>query len=69
MVFLLLAANVINIAADIGAMGAALKLLIGGPAHWYGAAFGIVSVVLHVFVPFPRYAPILKLFTRRCSRT
>jgi len=32
---LLLIANTINIAADIGAMGAALKLLIGGPAHLY----------------------------------
>jgi Mn2+/Fe2+ NRAMP family transporter len=30
---LLLIANTINIGANIGAMGAALKLLIGGPAH------------------------------------
>src|SRR5580692_7249317 len=30
-------ANVINLAADIGAMGAALKLLIGGPALAYAA--------------------------------
>ena len=57
---LLLIANTINIAADIGAMGAALKLLIGGSAHWYAIAFGLVSVVLRVFVPFPRYAPLLK---------
>jgi len=60
LVGLLLVANTINIAADIGAMGAALKLLIGGPAHWYAIAFGVVSLVLQVFVPFPRYAPILK---------
>jgi len=62
-VVLLLIANTINIAADIGAMGAALKLLIGGPAHWYAIAFGLVSLVLQVFVPFPRYAPILKVLT------
>ena len=62
-VVLLLIANTINIAADIGAMGAALKLLIGGPAHWYAIAFGLVSLALQIFVPFPRYAPILKALT------
>lgn len=62
-VVLLLLANTINIAADIGAMGAALKLLTGGPAHWYAIAFGLASLVLQIFVPFPRYAPILKALT------
>jgi NRAMP (natural resistance-associated macrophage protein)-like metal ion transporter len=62
-VVLLLVANTINIAADIGAMGAALKLLVGGSAHWYAVAFGLLSVVLQVFIPFPRYAPILKALT------
>jgi NRAMP (natural resistance-associated macrophage protein)-like metal ion transporter len=62
-VALLLVANTINIAADIGAMGAALKLLIGGSAHWYAIAFGTLSVVLQVFMPFPRYAPLLKALT------
>jgi NRAMP (natural resistance-associated macrophage protein)-like metal ion transporter len=60
---LLLAANTINIAADIGAMAAALKLLIGGPGHWYAIGFGVLSLVLQIFVPFPRYAPILKILT------
>jgi len=60
---LLLVANTINIAADIGAMGAALKLLIGGPAHLYAIAFGLASLLLQIVVPFPRYAPILKLLT------
>jgi len=62
-VVLLLVANTINIAADIGAMGAALRLLIGGPAHLYAIAFGLVSLLLQIAVPFPRYAPILKLLT------
>ena len=60
---LLLVANTINIAADIGAMGAALNLLIGGPAHLYAVAFAVVSLFLQIFVPFPRYSPILKLLT------
>jgi NRAMP (natural resistance-associated macrophage protein)-like metal ion transporter len=59
----LLIANTINIAADIGAMAAALKLLIGGSAHWYAVAFGLLSLALQVFIPFPRYAPILKMLT------
>jgi NRAMP (natural resistance-associated macrophage protein)-like metal ion transporter len=62
-VVLLLVANTINIAADIGAMGAALKLLIGGSAHWYAIGFGLTSIVLQIFIPFPRYAPILKALT------
>jgi len=60
---LLLVANTINIAADIGAMAAALKLLIGGPVHVYTVAFAVVSLLLQIFVPFPRYSPILKLLT------
>lgn len=60
---LLLVANTINIAADIGAMAAALNLLIGGPAHWYAVGFAVLSLVLQIFVPFPRYAPILKALT------
>lgn len=60
---LLLVANIINIAADLGAMGAALKLLAGGPLHWYVVGFGIGSLLLQIFVPFPRYAPLLKGLT------
>jgi NRAMP (natural resistance-associated macrophage protein)-like metal ion transporter len=63
LICLLLVANTINIAADIGAMAAALKLLIGGPAHFYVIAFALLSLVLQIFIPFPRYAPILKLLT------
>lgn len=62
-VALLLVANTINIAADIGAMGAALQLLIGGPAHLYAIGFGALSLVLQICIPFPRYAPILKGLT------
>ena len=63
MVGLLLVANVINIAADVAAMGAALALLIGGPAQVYAIGFGTVSLLLQIFIPFPRYAPLLKFLT------
>jgi NRAMP (natural resistance-associated macrophage protein)-like metal ion transporter len=57
---LLVIANVINIGADLGAMGAAVNLLIGGPTLLYACVLAIVSTVLQVYVPFSRYSPILK---------
>jgi NRAMP (natural resistance-associated macrophage protein)-like metal ion transporter len=60
LVSLLLVANTINIGADIGAMGEALHLLIGGPPHGHAVVFGLISVLLQVFMPYPRYAPLLK---------
>jgi Mn2+/Fe2+ NRAMP family transporter len=63
LVLSIIIANVINLAADIGAMGAALKLLIGGPALVYAAAFALVSLLLQMFIPFSRYSPVLKLLT------
>jgi len=60
---LLLIANTINIAADLGAMGNALELLLGGPAPIYTLLFALISLVLQIFVPFPRYAPLLKWLT------
>lgn len=57
---LLIIANVINIGADLGAMGAAVNLLVGGPVVAYAACFAILSTFLQVRVPFCRYAPILK---------
>ena len=63
LVSLLLVANVINLAADIGAMGEALRLLLGGPSVVYALAFATLSLWLEVVVPFPRYAPLLKIMT------
>lgn len=60
-VVLLAIANVINLSADIGAIGASAKLLAGGPAPLYAAVAALLSVLLQVFVPMPRYTPILKL--------
>lgn len=60
---LLLVANTINIGADLGAMGEALKLLVDGPALFYVAAFGAVTVLLEVFVRYARYVSVLKWLT------
>jgi len=57
---LLLLANIINLGADLGAMGAALKLLIGGPAHLYVVVFGLFSAGLEIFARYARYVSILK---------
>jgi len=59
-VALLTIANVINIAADLSAMGAAVKLLLHGPQEFYVVCLGGVSVVLQIFVPYDRYARLLK---------
>ena len=53
-------ANTINIGADLGAMAAALHLLINGPMLIYVAAFAIVTVLLEVFVRYSRYASVLR---------
>lgn len=60
---LLLVANTINIAADVAAMGEALKLLTGGPAHLYALGFGALSLLLQVFIPYNRYVRLLKWLT------
>src|SRR5450631_1628072 len=62
-VALLVLANTINIAADVAAMGEALRLLVGGRAHWYVVFFGLLSVLLQVFVAYSRYVRILKWLT------
>ncbi|KKL36116.1 iron transporter [Burkholderia contaminans FFH2055] len=59
-VALLAIANVINIAADLSAMGAAVDLLLPGPQQLYVVVLGVFSVVLQVLVPYERYARLLK---------
>jgi len=50
-VFLLLIANTINIAADIAAMGAALRLVVGGGEHGHAIIFAVTSLLLQIFIP------------------
>ena len=60
---LLLIANTINIAADVSAMGEALKLIIHGSAQVYAIGFGVLSLLLQIFIPYRRYVRILKWLT------
>lgn len=62
-VSLLLIANIFNLGADIGAMGAAAKLLLPGPAGFYIILFGGVSLSLQVLVPYKKYVHYLKWMT------
>ena len=63
MVSLLLIANIINLGADLSAMGAALALLVGGSAAVYTLGFGILCIVLEVALSYARYASVLKWTT------
>ena len=62
-VAMLVVANTINVAADIAAMGEALQLVVGGGEHGHAIVFGIVSLLLQVFLPYQRYVGYLKWLT------
>ena len=60
---MLLVANTLNVAADIAAMAEALRLLVGGSAHVYAVTFGLLCLVLQVFLPYQAYVRWLKWLT------
>jgi Mn2+/Fe2+ NRAMP family transporter len=60
---LLLLANTFNIAADVAAMGQALQLLLGGSAQVYSITFGLLCLVLEVFLRYATYVRYLKWLT------
>jgi NRAMP (natural resistance-associated macrophage protein)-like metal ion transporter len=62
-IVLLALANVFNIAADIAAMGEAVRLLIGGPAKMYALALGALCLAAQILVPYRRYARYMKFLT------
>jgi NRAMP (natural resistance-associated macrophage protein)-like metal ion transporter len=62
-VALLVAANIINLGADLGAMAAALNLLIGGPPLAYVAGFAVIIGLLEIFMRYSRYVLVLKWLT------
>ena len=63
MVTLLLIANIVNLGADLSAMGAALTLLVGGNGVLYTLLFGVVCIVLEVGLSYQRYSAVLKWTT------
>lgn len=60
---MLLIANTLNVAADIAAMAEALRLLVGGSAHIYAVTFGLLCLVLQIFLPYTTYVRWLKWLT------
>ena len=62
-VVLVLVANIINIGADIGAMGDAVKELVGGPQLLYVVAIAAICALLEIFVSYQRYARMLRWLT------
>ncbi|NYH19944.1 Mn2+/Fe2+ NRAMP family transporter [Paraburkholderia bryophila] len=62
-VLLLLIANMLNIAADVAAMGEVAELVSGIDRHLMTACFVFGTLLLQVFVPYHRYVFFLKWLT------
>ncbi len=62
-VLLLLIANVLNIAADIAAMGEVAELVSGLSRHAATPLFVVVTLALQILVPYHRYVRLLKWLT------
>jgi NRAMP (natural resistance-associated macrophage protein)-like metal ion transporter len=62
-VLLLFVANVFNLGADLAAMGDAAATVIGGKALAYAIAFGVLSLLLQILVPYRRYVSYLRWLT------
>jgi Mn2+/Fe2+ NRAMP family transporter len=56
-------ANIFNLGADLGAMGAAAHLLLPGDARIYIVMFAAASVLAELFIPYSEYAKYLKWLT------
>ena len=63
LVALLVAANTINVAADLAAMGESLRLVAAGSAVLYALLFGLGCLIAQTLVPYHRYAGYLKYLT------
>jgi NRAMP (natural resistance-associated macrophage protein)-like metal ion transporter len=60
---LLFIANTINVGADLAAMGAAAKLVLGFNQHAFTLFFAALSLGLQLFIPYRRYARFLTILT------
>jgi NRAMP (natural resistance-associated macrophage protein)-like metal ion transporter len=54
-VYLLLIANTLNIAADLAAMGETVELVSGWDRHLMTVFFTVITLLLQIFVPYHRY--------------
>lgn len=62
-VALVVVANTVNIAADLAAMASVLNMLLGSPQLLGVVVFGVAIVATEMFVPYHRYARILRWLT------
>ena len=62
-VLLLLVANILNISADVAAMGEVAELVTGLSRHLMTAFFVLLTLVLQILVPYHRYVVFLKWLT------
>ena len=62
-VLLLVLANILNIAADVAAMGETAELVTGINRHAMTVAFAAATLLAQVFVPYHRYVYFLKWLT------
>src|SRR5664279_4102903 len=60
---LLVVANTINIAADLGAMAEAVKLLAGGPQPVFVVFFGALCIATQIYFSYERTVRVLKYLT------
>ena len=60
LVLLLSMANVFNLAANLGAMSAVLRLLLAAPALLYVALLGTAAVLFEMFTHYARYVQLLR---------
>jgi NRAMP (natural resistance-associated macrophage protein)-like metal ion transporter len=63
LVVALVIANVINLGADIDAMAATVRLLIGGPTTLYALAFALICASAEIWIAYQRYVRVLKWLT------
>jgi NRAMP (natural resistance-associated macrophage protein)-like metal ion transporter len=63
LVGVLLLANTINIGADLSAMAASAKLVIGGSQHLFTIIFAVACILLQLFLSYRQYARVLKWLT------
>ena len=62
-VALVVFANIVNLGADLGAMGAVLHLVIGGPPHLYVVLLGVACAALLFVLSYERYVGFVKWMT------
>ena len=63
LVSLLVVANVINLGADLSAMGDAMHLAVGGPPGAFVVVMALLSLLLQIWLPYARYVMLLKWLT------